>query len=266
MILDEIVESKRDEIEALRSRRSELAERAASAPAPRGLAGALRGGEEVAVVAEFKRRSPSAGDLARGAEPVPVARGYREAGASAVSVLTDGPRFGGSLEDLSDVRDSVDLPVLRKDFLVDPAQVLEARAAGADGVLLIARILEEGGLGRMLEACDEAGMDALVEVHGPGELERALEAGAAVVGVNARDLDTFEVDLSLSERLVGAVPGDRVAVAESGIRGAGDVRRMGEAGADAVLVGGWLMERGPGAVAELCGVPRRGRPAPEGAA
>lgn len=266
MILDEIVESKRDEIEALRGRRAELEDRAAAAPAARSLTDALRGGDEISVVAEFKRRSPSAGDLARGAEPVPVARGYREAGASALSVLTDGPWFGGALEDLSDVRASVDLPVLRKDFLVDPIQVVEARAAGADGVLLIARVLEGPRLGEMLRACADAGMDALVEVHGADELDRALEAGARIVGVNARDLDTFAVDLALSERLVGAVPGDRVAVAESGIRGGGDVRRMGEAGADAVLVGGWLMERGPGAVAELCGVPRRGRPAPEGAA
>lgn len=270
MILDEIVETKRESLSALRERRDELRAAAGDAGPVRSFAGALRDGAGVAVIAEFKRRSPSAGDIARTGDAASTVREYRRGGASAVSVLTDAPYFGGSLEDLAEARDATALPVLRKDFLVDPVQVWEARAAGADGVLLIVRILERGRLEELLGVVREAGMDALVEVHGPGEMERALAAGADVVGVNARDLDSFEVDLEVTERLVGRVPADRVAVAESGIRGRRDVERVARAGADAVLVGGWLMERSPGAltaaVSELCGVPRRERPADEGAA
>lgn len=264
VILDEIVEKKRREVARLEGERRRLEERAAAAPAPRGFADALGRGDEVAVIAEFKRRSPSAGDLAAGAEPASVARAYAAGGAAALSVLTDGPHFGGSLDDLADARGGVDVPVLRKDFVLEPVQVVEARAAGADAVLLIARILEEGRLRELLEAARELGMDALVEAHGRVELERALAAGAEVVGVNARDLDTFDVDLSVAEELLGLVPPGRVAVGESGVAGRDDVRRLGRAGADAVLVGGWLMERGPQAVSELCGVPRTDRPGPDG--
>lgn len=265
MILDEIVASKREELDRLRSDRAGLEERAASAPTPRGLADVLGGPGEVAVIAEFKRRSPSAGELAAGGGAVETARAYAEGGASAVSVLTDRPRFGGSLDDLTAVRSAVDVPVLRKDFLLEPLQLLEARAAGADAVLLIARILEGGRLRALLDVCGDLSLEALVEVHGAEELDRALAAGAEVVGVNARDLDTFEVDLARSEELVARVPADRVAVAESGVEGAGDVRRLGGAGADAVLVGTWLMERGPEAVGELCGLPRTPRGAAGGA-
>lgn len=259
MILDEILETKREEVGRLRRRRNALEERAADAPSPRGIVRALRARGDVAVIAEFKRRSPSAGSLAEGADPAEVAARYADGGAAALSVLTDGPYFGGSLDDLAAAREATELPVLRKDFLVDPVQILEARAAGADGVLLIARALDGGRLDELLEAAGELGMDALVEVHSEEELERAVTAGARLVGVNARDLTSFAVDLALSERLVGRVPAGRTAVAESGIRGEPDVRRMAAAGADAVLVGGWLMTRGPEAVRELSGVPRRGR-------
>lgn len=264
VILDEIVESKRREAARIEGERRALEERAAAAPAPRGFADALASGDDVAVVAEFKRRSPSAGAFAEDADPASVARGYAEGGAAALSVLTDGPYFGGDLGDLAAARAAVDVPVLRKDFVLEPVQVVEARAAGADAVLLIARILGDGRLEELLAATAALGMDALVEVHGRDELDRALAAGAEVVGVNARDLDSFEVDLSVAEELVGRVPGGRVAVAESGVTGRDDVRRLARAGADAVLVGGWLMERGPEAVSELCGV-GRARRRPEGA-
>lgn len=257
MILDEILEAKREEVEPLRGRRDRLEAAAADAPPARDFAGALRSGDEVAVVAEFKRRAPSAGELARDADAGEVTRGYAEAGASALSVLTDERWFGGSLDDLASSREASGLPVLRKDFVLDPVQVLEARAAGADAVLLIVRALEADRLAELVEAAEEAGLDALVEAHDEAEVNAALAADARIVGVNARDLDSFAVDLERSERLVGRIPSDRTAVAESGIRGEADVRRMAVAGADAVLVGGWLMRSGPGAVADLAGVARR---------
>lgn len=263
MILDEILDSKREEVRELR-RRGEalLLRRLQNAPAVRSFRGALEGGDAVAVVAEFKRRSPSAGELAGDADPVEVGEAYGRAGAAALSVLTDGPYFGGRLEDLRAAREASGLPVLRKDFVIDPLQVLEARGAGADAVLLIVRALSEAQLGELLAAAREVGMDALVEAHDAEELETALSAGAGVVGVNARDLSTFEIDLDRSEELVRRIPADRVAVAESGVRGPDDVERMARAGADAVLVGSTLMERGPErALPELTGVRRRPRTA-----
>lgn len=259
MILEEILEAKEEEVERLREDRDRLEERAEAAPEPRGFARALRDGTAVAVVAEFKRKSPSAGTFDADADPVEAARTYAESGAAALSILTDRRWFGGSLDDLGAARRAVELPVLRKDFLVDPVQLLESRAAGADAVLLIVRAVSDDRLRELVAAADRLGLDALAEAHGPGEVQRAVDAGARVIGVNARDLTSFAVDLSLSERLVGEIPDGRVAVAESGIRGESDVRRMAAAGADAVLVGGWLMRRGPEAVRELVGVPRGGR-------
>ena len=259
MILEEILASKEEEVARLREEEERLADRAEEAPEPRGFARALGSGSAVAVIAEFKRKSPSAGTLAAEADAAEAARSYAESGAAALSILTDGPWFGGSLDDLRGARAATDVPVLRKDFLVDPVQLLEARAAGADAVLLIVRAMADDRLRELVRTAEELGMDALVEAHGPGEVERAVAAGARVIGVNARDLTSFAVDLSLSERLVGEIPDGRVAVAESGIRGESDVRRMAAAGADAVLVGGWLMRQGPEAVRELVGVPRGGR-------
>lgn len=259
MILGEILQSKEEEVARLREARERLAERAEAAPEPRGFARALAAGEAVAVIAEFKRKSPSAGTFDADADPAEAARTYAAGGAAALSVLTDGPHFGGSLEDLRAARAAADVPVLRKDFLVDPVQLLASRAAGADAVLLIVRAVAEERLRELVAAAERLGMDVLAEAHGPGEVERAVDAGARVIGVNARDLTSFAVDLSLSERLLGEIPDDRIAVAESGIRGESDVRRMAAAGADAVLVGGWLMRQGPGAVRELVGVPRGGR-------
>lgn len=258
VILDEILEDKEKELSRLRRRSDRLERRREDAPEVRGLAAALRGGPDVAVIAEFKRKSPSAGDIDPGADPAEVTAAYAAEGASAISVLTDGPHFGGSVDDLEAVRGACPCPVLRKDLLVDPVQALEARVHGADAVLLIVRILDDEALQALLEATRELGMEALVEVHSELELERALDAGAGLVGVNARDLDSFAVDLELSERLIADVPDGVVAVAESGIRGEADVRRMAAAGADAVLVGGWLMSQGPEALAQLTGVPRAG--------
>ena len=257
-ILQRIVDTKRGEVADLAPRRAELRARAADAPPARGFAAALRRPGEVRLLAEVKRRSPSAGEIRPGADPVEVARAYESGGAAAVSVLTDREFFGGDLDALRRVRAEVGLPAIRKDFLIDPVQLWEARAAGADAVLLIARILDDTRLAELLGLAAEGGMDALVEVHDAGELERALAAGARLVGVNNRDLGSFTTDLDLSVRLARSVPGGVTLVAESGIRTAGDVDRLGAAGVDAVLVGESLMRQDDlrAAAAALAGRPR----------
>jgi indole-3-glycerol phosphate synthase len=226
------------------SRRSRVSlsdlERRAAAYQPRDFAGALRR-EGLAVIAEMKQRTPSMGVLVEDYRPAHLAGVYSEGGAAALSVLTQGASFGGSLEDLDTVRAQTRLPLLRKDFITDPYQVLEARAFGADAVLLIAAALSEARLVELLAAAREQGLASLVEVHDEPEAELATSAGAEIVGVNHRDLRTFEVDLGLTERLRAHVPESVLLVAESGIHGAADARRMREAGADAVLVGELLM-------------------------
>jgi indole-3-glycerol phosphate synthase len=258
-LLDRIVAVKRREVQAIAPQADDLAARARDAAPARGFASALRHPAEVRLLAEVKRRSPSAGDIRPGADPVEVARAYREGGAAALSVLTDREFFGGDLEALVRVRASVPLPVLRKDFTVDPLQVWEARSAGADAVLLIVRILSDAQLADLLGLTAELGMDALVEVHGQGELERALAAGATLVGVNNRDLGTFVTDLGVSLALAPCVPPSVTLVAESGIRAVVDVDRLGAAGFDAVLVGESLMRQGDlrAAAAALAGRPKR---------
>jgi indole-3-glycerol phosphate synthase len=258
-ILDRIVETKRNEVAGLASKRVELHRAAESEEPARPFGEALRLGSRVALLAEVKRKSPSAGWIRPEASAVEVAGWYERAGASAISVLTDREYFGGSLEDLGRVRASVDLPVLRKDFVVDPLQVWEARAAGADAILLIVRILEEAVLSDLLALSEELGMDALVEVHDDGELDTALAVGAKVIGVNNRDLATFHTDLTVTERLAKRIPEDRVLVAESGIRTASDVDRLGRVGADAVLVGESLMREAEPAKAAAALVGRRRR-------
>lgn len=257
-ILASIVATKQREIEALRPRRPELERAALAAPAPRDFAGALRGGGHVAVIAECKRRSPGAGEILPELDPATLTRSYEAGGASGVSVLTDRTHFGGGLEDLAVVREATTIPVLRKDFTLDPLQVLEARAGGADAVLLIVRILEDGAMASLLALARDLGMAALVEAHDAAELERALGAGAQVVGINNRDLATFATDLDTTLRLAARVPAGVVVVSESGIRTAADVARVARAGADAVLVGETLLRaRDPGAaVGELAGVLR----------
>jgi indole-3-glycerol phosphate synthase len=242
-VLDRIVEEKRREVEALRPRAGALRALADDAPPTRGFAAALRRPGVVRLLAEVKRRSPSAGEIRPGAAPGEIARAYEAGGAAAVSVLTDRTFFGGAPDDLPRARDATALPVLRKDFTIDPLQVREARALGADAVLLIVRILEDAALVDLLGLATELGMDALVEVHHAGELERALRAGATLVGMNNRDLQSFTTDLSLSLRLARAVPPEVTFVAESGIRSGADVERLGAAGVDAVLVGEHLMRR-----------------------
>jgi len=212
----------------------EAAER--STPARGFAAGLARPG--LSVIAEVKRRSPSRGVLAAGLDAVAQARIYEDAGAAAVSVLTEPFHFDGSLDDLVAVKGAVDIPALRKDFLLDPAQVFEARAAGADAALLIVAALGADVLGRMIAAAAAAGIDALVEVHDRDEAVIARAAGATLIGVNNRDLETFSTDLGVAEALASTVQGEGiVTVAESGIHTPDDAKRMSDAGYDAILVG-----------------------------
>lgn len=258
-ILAQILAEKRREIDAARAAvpLSALEQQARDAPPPRDFAAALRrpAGQPVRAIAEVKRASPSAGPIRAGADARAIAAEYETAGAAAISVLTDEKFFAGSLDDLTAVRLGVSLPVLRKDFLLDPYQVVQARAAGADAVLLIAAALDEGPLAELLGVARALGLKTLVEVHDAAEADRAVAAGAEVIGVNHRDLATFQMDLGLTARLRPRIPADRVLVAESGIRTAADVATLAAAGADAILVGETLMRRpAPGAaLAELLG-------------
>jgi indole-3-glycerol phosphate synthase len=244
MILDDILAETRREVAKRREQvpHAEIEKAAATAPPPRSLARSLRKAAGMACIAEFKRRSPSRGWIHRDADPVPVARAYAAAGAAGMSVLTDGPFFGGSLEDLRRARAAVGLPILRKDFLVDLYQATEARAAGADAVLLIVAALSEPELAALLAETARLGMEALVEAHDADEVRRAVAAGAPSIGVNHRDLRTFAMDMDLAARLRPLVPRDRLLVAESGIRNAADVERLRTAGIDAILVGETLMQ------------------------
>ena len=265
-ILDRIVAVKHAEVRALRGRASELRGRAMDMPPARGFAAALRRPGEVRLLAEVKRRSPSAGEIRPGADPVDVALAYQDGGAAALSVLTDRDFFGGELGFLERVRAAVDLPVLRKDFVVDALQLAEARAAGADAVLLIARILPGGRLAELHAEARAMGMDVLVEVHDEEEMGRAAGAGATLVGVNNRDLATFTTDLGLSVRLAALAPAGATLVAESGIRTAADVDLLGSAGFDAILVGESLMRQPDlrAAAAALAHRPKSPRPAAQG--
>ncbi|MBI3647840.1 MAG: indole-3-glycerol-phosphate synthase [Actinobacteria bacterium] len=223
--------------------------RALALPPARDFAAALRS-RTPSVIAEVKRASPSAGAIAEERDPVGQARAYVGGGAAAVSVLTDAPDFGGSLADLRAVRTAVDLPLLRKDFLVHPSQLIEARAAGADAVLLISTCLSLTELEALLAASSDLGLGALVETHSDADLEKALAAGADVIGVNARDLESLDVDVDGALRGLGRIPPDRVAVMESGISTRAHVVAAVAAGASAILVGEALM-RAPDPRAKL---------------
>jgi indole-3-glycerol phosphate synthase len=214
----------------------QVKEAARNAPSPRGVLAALRG-QGVAVIAEVKRASPSKGALAAIADPAALAIDYQAGGACVISVLTESRRFGGSLKDLAAVRDVVQVPLLRKDFVVSSYQLWEARAYGADMVLLIVAALEQNALVSLVERATSIGLVSLVEVHDERELARALAAGAQVIGVNARNLATLEVDRSIFARLAPRIPDDVVKIAESGVRGPHDLLAYAAAGADAVLVG-----------------------------
>ncbi|MCU1437758.1 MAG: trpC [Naasia sp.] len=218
---------------------------AAAAAPPLDALAHLRPADTVKILAEVKRASPSRGSLAEIADPAALAATYETSGASAISVLTEGRRFLGSLDDLRAVRAAVSVPVLRKDFLVEEYQLLEARAAGADLILLIVAALDQPTLQRLFDFTAALGMTALVETHDAGEVERALEVGARIVGVNARDLSTFELDQDLFGRLADRIPGSVIRVAESAVRTATDVAHYRRAGADVVLVGEALVTGDP---------------------
>lgn len=217
-----------------------LREAAQAARPARSLVPNLRG-PNIAVIAEMKRSSPSAGSLRPDLNPGEMALRFAAGGAAAISVLTEPVSFGGSLEDLRQAASATELPVLRKDFLVDPMQILEARAAGADAVLLIVRALPNEMLERCLGITAELGMTALVEVHDESDMDVALSSGATLIGINNRDLDTLVTDLRTTERLAPMAPGGCLVVSESGIRDARDVERVRSAGASAILVGEALM-------------------------
>lgn len=240
-VLETIAAHKRAEVAAARARVSdaEVRRRAAAAPAPRDFVGALRGAG-FGVIAEIKRASPSAGTLGDVPSPAALARAYTDGGAAALSVVTDARFFRGRPEDLREARAAVDLPVLRKDFVLEPYQVYEARALGADAVLLIAALLDVEALAALRRLAAELGMAALVEVHTVEEARRARAAGAELVGVNNRDLRTFTVDLETTRRLAPVLPPGAVRVAESGIDGPADVARV-RPYVDAVLVGSALV-------------------------
>jgi indole-3-glycerol phosphate synthase len=242
-ILDRIVAYKRDEITAARSRlpESELERRLRDARPVRDFRAALQRGTGVQVIAEVKKASPSAGLIRADFDPVAIARIYADNGAACISVLTDEPSFQGCLGYLEQVCAAVAVPVLRKDFLLDRYQLLEARAVGADCVLLIAEILPGDELRRLLEQTHEVGMQALVELYDSENLPRVLEAGAKLVGINNRDLRTMKVRLEHTIELAARVPADVCLVGESGIKGRQDVERLGAAGVKAVLVGETLM-------------------------
>jgi indole-3-glycerol phosphate synthase len=253
-VLDEILAGVREDVATREAQvpLEQIKQLALEAPPPLDAYAALRA-PGVGVIAEVKRASPSKGPLAEIPDPAELAREYAAGGARCVSVLTEKRWFGGSLDDLVAVRTAVDVPVLRKDFIVSSYQVHEARAHGADLVLLIVAALEQNTLSGLLDRIESLGMTALVEVHDEEETDRALAAGARVIGINARDLRTLEVDRSVFERIAPGLPNSVVKIAESGVRGPHDLIRYASAGADAVLVGeGLVTQKSPrDAVAEL---------------
>ena len=250
--LEEILRAKRKEVERLRTRAKEL-DRSAKGRIRRGEQALARtnfrdfrsalqsANEKLAVIAEIKKASPSAGVIAKSFDPVEMAKNYERSGANAISVLTDTKFFQGSLQDLVKVREAVSVPLLRKDFILDEIQIAESAANGADAILLIVAALEQKQLIELLRAAVTYQLDALVEVHTRQELNRALEAGAKIVGINNRDLTTFDVDLAVTEQLCRDVPDEIVLVSESGIKTPQDVARVKACGVDAVLVGEALM-------------------------
>jgi indole-3-glycerol phosphate synthase len=248
-VLDRILAVKRSEVAALRRSpgESQLRAAAARADAPRGFARALRSGRGPRVIAEFKRASPSRGEIRPGADPAEIARTYEAAGAAALSVLTDREFFRGDLEDLRRARAVTRLPVLRKDFTIDPLQLVEARAAGADAALLIVAALDDSRLRELLACARGLGLDALVEVHDAAELERALATDCELIGINNRDLRDFKTDVAVTRALLPRAAG-RTVVSESGLDSADTLRALEAEGAAAFLVGEALMrEVDPGA-------------------
>lgn len=260
-ILERIVATKHQEVEVLRKRVGELRTGVVDVPPALDFRRCLKASESVAVIAEIKRRSPGAGAIRPDLDPLRLAPSYESHGASALSVLTDSEYFGGSLEDLQVARDLVDIPILRKDFIVDEAQIFEARIAGADAILLIVSILDDDRIRDFRVLAEELGMSALVEAHSRDEVERALASGARLLGVNNRDLRTFEARIDVTLGLAAHVSSDVVLVSESGIHTADDVVALAKTGVDAVLVGESLLRQtNPGeGLSNLVGHPRRSR-------
>jgi indole-3-glycerol phosphate synthase len=244
-ILDKIVATKRSEIERAKTAlpEREVTARIVDAPPVRNFFAALAAGPPVKLIAEVKKASPSVGVIRNDFDPVAIAKTYQAHGASCVSVLTDESYFQGRLDYLRAVREAISLPILRKDFVLDTYQVLEARAAGADAVLLIAECLDDCNLRKLFNAICDAGMTPLVELYEPENLQRVFDAGATLIGINNRNLHTFEVDLEHTIRMRQRVPDECVLVGESGIRTHADVERLQSAGVDAILVGESLMRQ-----------------------
>ena len=242
--LEEILRVKREEIERLRARAAELERQARARTDFRDFRAALRQSDDkLGVIAEVKKASPSAGVIAESFDPIEIAKDYERGGANAISVLTDSQFFQGKLQDLADVRRAVSVPLLRKDFILDEIQIAESPANGADAILLIVAALEQKELLDLLDAAATYRLDVLVEVHTREELNCALGAGAKIIGINNRNLATFDVDLAVTEELCREVPDEIVLVCESGIKTLQDVARVKACGADAILVGEALMRR-----------------------
>ena len=244
--LKAIIAYKHDEVAKLKRERSlgSLEADAKVASKPRGFAEALlriAADDGNALICEVKRKSPSAGDISPGRDQVAVARDYEAGGAACISVLTDGPSFGGSLEDMISVRNAISIPVLRKDFMVDPIQVVEARAAGADAILIIMAAVDDALASELHATADGIGMSVLLEAHDEAELVRALGLPSPLMGVNNRDLRTFTTDLAVTERLADMLPPGKLLISESGVRSASDISRLRTCGARGFLIGESLM-------------------------
>jgi indole-3-glycerol phosphate synthase len=252
--LDSILLWHRDRAQADTRDLNDLVQQATHCSPPRGFAQSIASAPHLAVIAEIKRRSPSKGELLSGLDPAAIARQYQSGGASCLSVLTDENHFGGSASDLRAAREACSLPVLRKDFTVDARDVCDARIMGADCVLLIAAALSPGQLNEYLSLASHIDIDALVEVHDEKEMAIAIDAGAAILGVNQRDLITFQVDHERAVRMGSLIPSNLIKVAESGVRGRADAESLRQAGYDAVLVGEHLVTSvdPAAAVTDLC--------------
>lgn len=262
-ILAEIIKNKKREVKRKKKEIpiSELLFMIQSLPLPCSFTKGLNHDNTVAIIAEIKKSSPSAGILRQHFNPVSIAKSYEKNGARAISILTEENFFGGNLKILNKVREEIKLPLLRKDFIIDPYQVIESRANGADAVLLILGILSETQCAELVVATRELKLNLLVEVHTAKELERALNYGFSLIGINNRNLNTFEVNLNTTEKLVSVVPKDVILVSESGIKNKKDIEKLGQLGVDAVLIGETIMRQDDvgAAVKQFVGVPKWSR-------